>query len=285
MQTIKLTGHMDDQHRLSAQVPASVAPGPVEVVVIVPARQEHDAGNAWMAGLAHEWELLNAASAATGVFNTWMWQFAWWNDHRARRALKIVVARRRGVATGIVPLCLESARKSGLRVRALRLLGTSGQRNPYDIEPLIERESGVASARALAAALMEMEGHDVLQLADVAETNPLAAELPAAAQAAGLRCELERSRRFVDLPLPRSWNAYLEGLTSQQRARVRHRRETRRDESGCNDREGRSAQMTTCVPARITFHGALPGATASLRRFAVRSGSLRRLPGLGSRRR
>src|SRR5438067_12967128 len=114
------------------------------------------------AGLAHEWELLNAASAATGVFNTWMWQFAWWNDHRARRALKIVVARRRGVATGIVPLCLEAARKSGLRVRALRLLGTSGQRNPYDIEPLIERESGVATARALAAALMEMEGHDVL---------------------------------------------------------------------------------------------------------------------------
>ena len=24
------------------------------------------------AGLAHEWELLNAASAATGIFNTWM---------------------------------------------------------------------------------------------------------------------------------------------------------------------------------------------------------------------
>ena len=55
MQTIKLTGHVDDQHRLSAQVPASVAPGPVEVVVIIPARQEDDAGEAWMRGLAQEW--------------------------------------------------------------------------------------------------------------------------------------------------------------------------------------------------------------------------------------
>jgi CelD/BcsL family acetyltransferase involved in cellulose biosynthesis len=176
------------------------------------------------AGLAHEWEALNAASDATGIFNTWMWQFAWWDDHRAKRALKIVVARRRGIATGLVPLYLESARKSGLRVRALRLLGTSGEKNPYDIEPLIERDSAVATARSLAAALLEMKGHDVLQLADVAETNPLAAELPAAAQAAGWRCEVERSRRFVNLALPRSWNAYLEGLSSQQRARVRHRR-------------------------------------------------------------
>src|SRR5438270_7368488 len=84
------------------------------------------------AGLAREWELLSAASGATGVFNTWMWQFAWWDDHRARRALKVVVARRRGLATGIVPLYLESARQSGLRVRALRLRGPSGGRHPDD---------------------------------------------------------------------------------------------------------------------------------------------------------
>ena len=49
-----------------------------------------------------------------------------------------------------------------------------------------------------AAALLGMEGHDVLQLADVAEKNPLVLELPAAAEAAGWRCEVQCSRRFVE---------------------------------------------------------------------------------------
>src|SRR5205823_9662749 len=43
-------------------------------------------------------------------------------------------------------------------------------------------------------------------------------------KAAGWGCELKGSRRLVNLPLPRSWNAYLQGLTSLPRARVRHRR-------------------------------------------------------------
>jgi hypothetical protein len=55
MQTIKLVGHIDEQHRLSAQVPPGVAPGPVEVVVILKdAQHEDDAGQAWMHGIAHE---------------------------------------------------------------------------------------------------------------------------------------------------------------------------------------------------------------------------------------
>jgi len=54
MQTIKLTGEVDQNHRLSAQVPHSVPPGPV-TLLIVPASQEDDAGDAWMAGVAREW--------------------------------------------------------------------------------------------------------------------------------------------------------------------------------------------------------------------------------------
>ena len=49
-----MTGHVDEQHRLSAEVPASVPPGPV-TVLIVPASQEDDAGDAWMAGISQEW--------------------------------------------------------------------------------------------------------------------------------------------------------------------------------------------------------------------------------------
>lgn len=54
MSPLKVTGHVDEQHNLSAEVPDSIPPGPV-TVLIVPASQEDDAGDAWMAGIALEW--------------------------------------------------------------------------------------------------------------------------------------------------------------------------------------------------------------------------------------
>jgi hypothetical protein len=44
--TIKLIGHVDDKHRLVADVPATIAPGPVEVLVVVPS-EDDEAGHAW----------------------------------------------------------------------------------------------------------------------------------------------------------------------------------------------------------------------------------------------
>lgn len=54
MSTLRVTGHVDKQHRLSAEVPESIPPGPV-TVLIVPASQEDEAGDAWMAGILQEW--------------------------------------------------------------------------------------------------------------------------------------------------------------------------------------------------------------------------------------
>jgi len=54
MEFIRITGRIDDRHLLSAEVPDSIPPGPV-TVLIVPGVQEDDAGQAWMAGVADEW--------------------------------------------------------------------------------------------------------------------------------------------------------------------------------------------------------------------------------------
>jgi hypothetical protein len=55
MRTLKLIGHVDERHRLSADVPAHVAPGPVEVELCLPSDAEDDAGEAWVSGVAAEW--------------------------------------------------------------------------------------------------------------------------------------------------------------------------------------------------------------------------------------
>lgn len=171
--------------------------------------------------LASDWERLCAASATASVFNTWMWHFSWWEQHGARSALKILVARHAGAASGIVPLYVE---RGGWGLRVLRLLGTKGRLNPYNTAPLFERAAEPATARLLAKAMLALRGYDVLQLADTDARVPLATAVAQAAEAGALRYELHRAKRLVRLPLPSSWNAYLRSLSSEQRARLRHRR-------------------------------------------------------------
>ena len=54
MGPLRVTGHVDEERHLSAEVPDSIPPGPV-TVLIMPASQEDEAGDAWTAGIAHEW--------------------------------------------------------------------------------------------------------------------------------------------------------------------------------------------------------------------------------------
>jgi hypothetical protein len=53
MSSVRITGHVDDQGRLSALVPDSIPPGPVTVWVVPP--QEDDAGGAWLQGVVEQW--------------------------------------------------------------------------------------------------------------------------------------------------------------------------------------------------------------------------------------
>lgn len=55
MNTIRLTGYVDDERLLHLQLPGSVPPGQVDVVVKFPSSDEDDAGRDWMHNVAHEW--------------------------------------------------------------------------------------------------------------------------------------------------------------------------------------------------------------------------------------
>ena len=55
MTALKVLGQVDQSHRLSAVVPESIRPGPVEILLIAPIREEDDARTAWAEGVAREW--------------------------------------------------------------------------------------------------------------------------------------------------------------------------------------------------------------------------------------
>jgi hypothetical protein len=55
MKTIELLGHVDDQHRLCIQVPESVRPGPVRVIVEFSSSADHEDAARWTKGVARAW--------------------------------------------------------------------------------------------------------------------------------------------------------------------------------------------------------------------------------------
>lgn len=53
MESIQISGHVDDQHRLVADVPLVVPPGPV-TVWIKPMSDEDDTGAHWADGISEQ---------------------------------------------------------------------------------------------------------------------------------------------------------------------------------------------------------------------------------------
>jgi hypothetical protein len=53
MKAIELSGEIDDQHQLRAQVPEGFPTGSVRVIVLAP--EEDETGMAWSRGISSEW--------------------------------------------------------------------------------------------------------------------------------------------------------------------------------------------------------------------------------------
>jgi hypothetical protein len=53
MKAVELIGEVNDKHQLQAQVPETLPPGRVRIIVLIP--EEDEAGAAWMQGIAREW--------------------------------------------------------------------------------------------------------------------------------------------------------------------------------------------------------------------------------------
>ena len=55
LRAIELVGEVDDRQRLHADVPESVRPGQVRLIVLLPDAEEDTAGDIWARAVAREW--------------------------------------------------------------------------------------------------------------------------------------------------------------------------------------------------------------------------------------
>lgn len=184
------------------------------------------------ADLAPAWNRLHGEAAVASVFNSWIWQFQWWQVYGGVQPLRLLVAYEDDQVVGILPLYVGPARVLGLRVRLLRLVGTGGDTHPDDLGPILDPGRARAVAHELAWAALALRDADVLLLTDLSPDCPFTAALESAARLAGRPVLRGLAERIAFTRLPASWDEYLRSLSSHHRVGLRYKRRKLAKEHG-----------------------------------------------------
>jgi len=177
------------------------------------------------AALAPEWNRLHEEAAPASVFNSWIWQYHWWQVYGAAQPLRVLVALERGAMVGILPVYIDTKSALGVRVRLLRFVGTGGDTGPDDLGPVLAPGREASAAAALATALLRIAHTDIYLFTDIDPDSVFAQALAVAAGAAGLAVMNGLGQRISYIRLPATWDAFLKALPSKRRSGIRRARE------------------------------------------------------------
>jgi CelD/BcsL family acetyltransferase involved in cellulose biosynthesis len=164
-----------------------------------------------LAGLQDEWSMLCDSDPTATPFVSFQWLSAWCRDWAEGGTPWILLVRDGQRLIGAAPFLLS--RRAGLRL--IRGMGV-GVGNYWDvIAAPHDREAVLA---AVAAALVERGRDWDLWFLD---KLPEASATPAALQRAGLRLSQHARLPSPRIPLPETFDGYLEGLSKNRRSQIR----------------------------------------------------------------
>jgi len=174
--------------------------------------------------IAPQWNELHERAAAASIFNSWIWQYQWWQVYGGSQPLRILVARDESRVLGIVALYVQEAKALGRRVRLLRFVGTGADTHPDDLGPVLAAGAEQAASLALARAALRVAGVDVVLATDIDPHSPFARSLEQAAAEARAPSFTGESERIAFTGLPRSWGEFMQSLNSDRRTRMKSAR-------------------------------------------------------------
>ncbi|HVI09866.1 MAG TPA: GNAT family N-acetyltransferase [Candidatus Binatia bacterium] len=170
--------------------------------------------------LEQAWNPVLSRSAADTVFLTWQWLNAWWKNYGKDRTLFVLAAWERNELVGVAPLYSEDASLYGTTCRRLRLIGDGSHDSDY-LDCFAERGREAEVMNAFARSLeADRRSWDWIELNGPKDGSPC---LAAALKFAGDRKwgTLSAPIRCATLPLPNSWENYLNSLQPRFRSKVR----------------------------------------------------------------
>jgi CelD/BcsL family acetyltransferase involved in cellulose biosynthesis len=176
--------------------------------------------------LTPRWRALLARSAHAQPVMTPLWQRTWWSvfGDAERRTPWIVTVEDGDALVGMLLLTWRvAAHRAGIPVRRLELLGT-GEKEADEVcsdyvGAIVARGREQEVAAALAATLRHAAPNhwDELRMPSMNAEDPLVPELVAAFGRNGIITSIVTSGECPYIPLPRTWDAYLQALGSSRR--------------------------------------------------------------------
>lgn len=170
--------------------------------------------------LASEWNELLHRSASDTVFLTLEFQRTWWTHLGEGNLLLVAIRDNDGTLAGIGPLF------SGLDGEGRRVLQCIGCVEVSDYLDLIAtqgREEEVHAALLDSLVGMDAPVWDRIDLCNIHQDSPTLQVLPRLAEARGYTVLTEVQEVCPVVPLPDTWEAYLELLDRKQRHEVRRK--------------------------------------------------------------
>jgi CelD/BcsL family acetyltransferase involved in cellulose biosynthesis len=180
--------------------------------------------------IAAQWNELHERASAASIFNSWIWQYQWWQVYGRAQPLRVLVARDENRATGekqtlgIVAFYVQTVKVLGVRVRLLRFVGTGADTHPDDLGPVLAAGAEEAAALALARTALRIADVDVVLATDIDPRSCFARALEQAATEVRLTRFTGESERIAFTGLPRSWSEFMQSLGSDRRSRIRSAR-------------------------------------------------------------
>jgi CelD/BcsL family acetyltransferase involved in cellulose biosynthesis len=174
------------------------------------------------AALVHDWENLQKDAAVTSVFESFDWQHLWWTHYGKGAPLKLLVATSGGSVVGILPLWIHTIEMLRWPVRVLRFVGSGGDTFPDDLGPILAKGRESEVARALAEAVVRLQGWDVLLLQDMNPQNAFTPIMESVAKNAWMYCDTGRSERIAFMELPPTWDGWLGSLHRDKRYKIKN---------------------------------------------------------------
>ena len=175
------------------------------------------------------WSDLLGRSDRPGLSLTPDWLLTWWTVYGPLqgRRLRLVLFHDAGRLVGLAPLARRRHWHRGVvPFRRIELLA-SGEREGHGLcsnhlNVIVERGAEETVARGLASAVASgaLGTWDEVVLPMMDGDGPMPALLAAAFRDIGLAAETVETARAPYIPLPRTWDAYLAGLSSSRRRHV-----------------------------------------------------------------
>lgn len=165
--------------------------------------------------LHDEWNTLLQKSRTNTLFSSWEWHYHWWNAYQPGDLWVITFRDQNNELIGIAPFYISNDEGRG---RVVHFIGGEDVTDYQDVLFSCQREDDLYSCLAHTLAEHSSE-YDVLDICNIPQDSPSRTKWPALLEHFGLTPTVEQNEVCPIIPLPETFDAYLDSVMDNKQGR------------------------------------------------------------------